>query len=196
MFDMLKKIKDKRSVQANKVGAFTGHRPQNLPWRFDETDTRCIALKAALDKQIKQLVDAGVTTWLSGMALGVDCWAAQAVLKLREKNSAVRLFCILPCKNQAVRWNASSQETYHSILTQSDFNLYVSETYTDTCMHERNHILVASSDLLLAVFDGRQKSGTLSTVNYARQEGREILILDPITLKATHEKNTPLVHYL
>lgn len=25
--------------------AFTGHRPQNLPFRFNESDKRCIALK-------------------------------------------------------------------------------------------------------------------------------------------------------
>ncbi len=195
MFEALRKITAKQSVLENKVGAFTGHRPQNLPWRFNENDSRCAALKSALDKQIKQLVDAGVTTWLIGMALGADFWAAQSVLKLRKKNPAVRLYCILPCKNQAARWKASSQEIYHSVLGQSDFNLYVSGTYTDTCMRERNHILVASSDLLLAVFDGRQKSGTALTVNYARKEGRDILILDPITLNTTHEKNAPPVRY-
>ena len=28
--------------------AFTGHRPQKFPWRYDETDRRCVALKAKL----------------------------------------------------------------------------------------------------------------------------------------------------
>ena len=32
----------------NKVCAFTGHRPNKLPWRYDETDSRCVALKAVL----------------------------------------------------------------------------------------------------------------------------------------------------
>lgn len=32
--------------------AFTGHRPQNLPFRFNESDKRCIALK----KQLRKLI--------------------------------------------------------------------------------------------------------------------------------------------
>ena len=32
--------------------AFTGHRPHKFPWKYDEADSRCIALKAALTGQI------------------------------------------------------------------------------------------------------------------------------------------------
>lgn len=28
--------------------AFTGHRPHKFPWRYNEADERCMALKAAL----------------------------------------------------------------------------------------------------------------------------------------------------
>ena len=56
--------------------AFTGHRPYKLPWRYNEADSRCLALKAALAGQITQLVDAGVTDFYSGGADGVDCWAS------------------------------------------------------------------------------------------------------------------------
>ena len=56
--------------------AFTGHRPHKFPWRYNEADERCVALKAALTKQIMTLVDAGVTDFYCGGADGVDCWAA------------------------------------------------------------------------------------------------------------------------
>ncbi len=32
----------------NKVCAFTDHRPSKLPWRYNETDSRCVALRAVL----------------------------------------------------------------------------------------------------------------------------------------------------
>lgn len=41
--------------------AFTGHRPHKFPWRYNEADERCVALKAALTEQIIALTDAGVT---------------------------------------------------------------------------------------------------------------------------------------
>ena len=28
-----------------KTCCFTGHRPEKLPWRYDEGDSRCLALK-------------------------------------------------------------------------------------------------------------------------------------------------------
>ena len=69
--------------------AFTGHRPHKLPWRYDETDSRCVALKVALTGQITQLVNVGVTAFYSGGADGVDCWASLIVLELRQKNPAL-----------------------------------------------------------------------------------------------------------
>ena len=38
--------------------AFTGHRPHKFPWRYDETDSRCVTLKAALMEQIMLLTRA------------------------------------------------------------------------------------------------------------------------------------------
>ena len=40
-----------------KTCAFTGHRPQNLPWQFNEADTNCLKLKQILNQQISQLVE-------------------------------------------------------------------------------------------------------------------------------------------
>ena len=37
------------------VCAFTGHRPEHLPWRTDETDARCAALKAVLQREVSAL---------------------------------------------------------------------------------------------------------------------------------------------
>jgi len=49
-----------------------GHRPNKLPWRYDETDSRCVELKTVLAEQIRLLAEAGVTQFLSGMADAVD----------------------------------------------------------------------------------------------------------------------------
>ena len=67
--------------------AFTGHRPKKLPWRYDETDSRCVALKEKLTEQIARLAEAGVTDFFSGMAEGTDVYCAQIVLDLRKKKT-------------------------------------------------------------------------------------------------------------
>ena len=100
--------------------AFTGHRPQRFPWGFHETDPRCAALKAVLCCEIKALHQAGVKAFFSGMALGVDSWAAQAVLALRKEDPAVTLHCVLPCEDQDKRWSPPAQKAYREILVQAD----------------------------------------------------------------------------
>ena len=172
--------------------AFTGHRPHKFPWKDNEADPRCIALKETLAGQIATLAGAGVTEYFTGGADGVDCWAAEIVLTMREKNPALKLRCVLPHEGQADRWSDSAQERYHSILERADSVDYVSRQYYDGCMIDRNHRLVESAGLLLAVFNGVRRSGTGATVNYARKMGKEIIVIDPITWQVTHEKTAQL----
>ena len=172
--------------------AFTGHRPHKFPWKDNEADPRCIALKETLAEQIATLAGAGVTEYFTGGADGVDCWAAEIVLSLREKNPALKLRCVLPHEGQADRWSSSARERYHSILKRADSVDYVSRQYYDGCMIDRNHRLVESAGLLLAVFNGVRRSGTGATVNYARKMGKEIIVIDPITWQVTHEKTAQL----
>ena len=163
-----------------KCCAFTGHRPRKFPWGYDETDARCIALKKALTEQTARLVEAGYTDFFSGMAEGIDTWAALAVLALKKENSALKLHCVLPCEGQADRWSASARELYFSILEQADEVVYVSREYSADCMLKRNRYLVDHAACLLAVYNGEWRGGTAMTVRYAQRKKRKILIIDPV----------------
>lgn len=151
--------------KVRKTCAFTGHRPKKLPWGYNETDVRCVALKVALERQIRSLVQEGVTDFLSGMAEGIDLLAAEIVLNLH--------------KGQETEWSAASQARYHAILAQADSIIYVSRIFRKNCMLERNHFLAAHSDVLLAVYNGEYRGGTAATIRYAQKLGHSVIILDP-----------------
>lgn len=168
--------------------AFTGHRPQKLPWRFDETAPGCVALKEVLTAQIEALVKDGYTEFLSGMALGVDMWAAQIVLALRETNPTLRLHCILPCTEQSARWSAASREQYRAILEQADSIIFVNRANKKDCMLERNRFIVSYASVVLAVYNGEKRGGTAATVRYAQKLGRKPIVIDPVTLTVTQEE--------
>ena len=167
--------------------AFTGHRPHKFPWRYNEADERCVALKETLRDQIMALVDNGITDFFSGGADGVDCWAALIVLELRKKNPALRLHCVLPHEGQADKWSDSAQERYHSILSQADTVEYVSHEYYDGCMLDRNRRLVKAAGLLLAVYNGERRGGTAATIRYTWKLGGSIIILNPATLNVIRD---------
>ena len=159
--------------------AFTGHRPQKFPWRYDEADSRCVALKTVLTDQIRLLVNAGVTQFLSGMAKATGTWSALSVLALRENNPALKLHCILPCREQADKWSASSRDLYRSIPERADSIVYVNRSYHKNCMLERNRFLVSYASTLLAVYNGERRGGTAATIRYAQKMGRETILINP-----------------
>ena len=68
---------------------FTGHRPEKL--HSDEAAV-CIVLSNAIDAAIAD----GFATFITGMARGVDIWAAEIVLARKADNPEIRLICALP----------------------------------------------------------------------------------------------------
>ena len=171
--------------------AFTGHRPHKLPWRYDETDSRFLKLKAMMDGLIANLAQAGVTDYYSGMADGSDLMLSQAVLVLRSTTPALKLHCVLPCDGQADQWPTLSQERYHATLAQANTVSFVSHQYYDGCMLERNRRLVDSAALLLAIYNGERRGGTAATIRYARKLGRGIILIDPNTRSVNFEGSIP-----
>lgn len=167
--------------------AFAGHSPNGFPRGYDESDNNCVALKEILTSEIMRLADTGVTHFLSGMSEGMDTWAATIILALREKNPMLKLHCILPCRSQADDWSESAKGLYRSILEQADSVVYVSRDYHNNYMMERNKFMVDHASILLTVRQGLQHSDTTETINYARQIGREIIIIDPVHHQLTYE---------
>ena len=78
-----------RELVHGKACAFTGHRPQSLPFGFDESDKRCTALKSAMQDQIAALIeDKEVTHFITGMALGAYGGGQRPLV--RSRTAAVR----------------------------------------------------------------------------------------------------------
>jgi len=162
--------------------AFTGHRPQKLPFGLNEEDERCVALKEELRKQIINLIEKeNVTHFFSGMALGVDLMAAEIVLDLKEIYPRITLKSAIPCETQAVKWTVSQRERYYDIAARCDKETMLQSHYTPDCMDRRNRYMVDHADFILAVWNGKP-SGTGRTVTYARGKNRTVIVIDPVSL--------------
>ena len=162
-----------------KVCCFTGHRPQSLPFGFNEQDERCIKLKRLLRKEIeRQITEEGVTHFISGMAIGVDMYAAEIVLELKAKYPQITLESAIPCETQAVKWPSMLRERYYLIVSKCDKETMIQRHYTADCMHKRNRYMVDTSDTVIAVWDGRP-GGTGKTVAYAETKGKTVILINP-----------------
>lgn len=159
---------------------FTGHRPQKLPWGFDESDPRCSDLKRRIQAAIKLAISHGKTMFYTGMAMGTDLWCAEAVLELRDESTdpVLRLGAVIPHFGQETGYPEILKQRYHDVLSKADECIVLQDHYTASCMQRRNRYMVDRSSMLIAIYSGGS-GGTKYTFDYAKEQKLQILWLDP-----------------
>ena len=140
---------------------FTGHRPERLGMPEAE-------VISSLKKEIRTAITDGFQTFISGMARGVDLWAAEIVLALRDEGAAVRLICASPYRGFENRWSREWQERYRRVMERADLVRFICHEYSKDCFQRRNQWMVDHSARVIAVYNG-QPSGTRNTIEYARR---------------------------
>lgn len=148
---------------------FTGHRPERLEIPEPE-------VISSLKEEIHQAIADGFQTFISGMARGVDLWAAEIVLALRAEGAAVRLICASPYQGFESRWSQEWQKRYCQVMKRADLVRFICPVYSRDCFQRRNEWMVGHSARVIAVYNG-QPSGTRNTIEYARRCGVPVILL-------------------
>jgi len=139
---------------------FTGHRPEKL----SGLETKAIE---SLNKEIRIAVADGFQVFISGMARGVDLWAAEAILAMREEGTALQLICASPYPGFESRWSQKWQERYQWVMAQADLVCFISKCYHRGCFQRRNEWMVNRSARVIAIYNG-QSGETRNTIEYAK----------------------------
>lgn len=148
---------------------FTGHRPEKL----DHSES---VVKEALEKEILKAISDGLNVFITGMARGVDIWAAEIVLRLRAEGHSIRLICASPYEGFERSWKPDWQDRYNTILRDADLVRYISPGYSRACFQERNEWMVNHSARVIAAYNGRA-GGTRNTIDYANKVRVPVSIL-------------------
>ncbi len=141
---------------------FTGHRPEKL------TRPERQVLKD-LEAAIKEAIVDGHNVFISGMAPGVDIWAAEIVLRLRDKGADIKLICASPFEGFEKRW-PEWEGRYNAIMEKADLVRFICKGNIRGLHQIRNVWMVDHSARVIAVFNG-EKSGTKNTIDYANRVG-------------------------
>ena len=145
---------------------FTGHRPEKLNISENEVKDR-------LRKAIQQSISDGFTTFISGMARGVDMWAAEIVLEERKKNCDIKLICASPFEGFEKSWSFVEKQRYKDILKNADLIKYICSHYSPQCFQIRNVWMADRSARVIAAYNG-ESGGTRNTIRYATSKNIEI----------------------
>ena len=140
---------------------FTGHRPEKLIRSEAE-------IKKDLEAAILQAINDGFVTFITGMARGVDIWAAEMVLQLRKQNPNLLLITASPYEGFESRWTEDWKVRYNTVMEQADLIRYVCKGYSKACFQIRNEWMVDRSARVIAVYNG-EPGGTRNTIEYAEK---------------------------
>lgn len=145
---------------------FTGHRPEKLKRPEGE-------IKKSLEKAILKAIDDGYTTFITGMARGVDIWAGQIVLRLRQSNPDLRIIAALPYPDCDARWSATWRKQYAEVLEAADLVKCINPHYSMASFQKRDEWMVDHASRVIAIYDG-VPGGTKNTIDYAMKSGVSI----------------------
>ena len=124
---------------------FTGHRPEKLTMPEQQ-------MAVLLEAEIKRAIDRQFTTFISGMAKGVDIVAAEIVLRLREQDPRLKLISALPHPGFGLHWGGGWTERFQRVLAGADLTRCVSPGFSYASYQTRNEWMCRHSGLVIAVF--------------------------------------------
>lgn len=110
---------------------FTGHRPQKLNRSESE-------IKRELELAIADAIAKGCSTFISGMAYGVDIWAGEIVVRIREDNPDLHLIAAIPFPGFSSRWSGEWRKQYNDLLSKVDLVKTICLSYNAGAYQRRN----------------------------------------------------------
>lgn len=148
----------------------TGHRPPKCG-NYEGTDPLATWIKCELRRTLREMRPLYLVT---GMAVGVDQWTAEACIELN-----IPFIAAVPFRGQERAWPREAQHVYKRLLARAYEVVIVSDgRYENWKMQARNEWIVDHCNVMLCVFDG-SPGGTANTVNYADRVRREKIRINP-----------------
>lgn len=179
----VRKCNSCKMFNVNTAWSFTGHRPNKL-YGYDKDKDGNILIREKLKEAILYVIhNHNAKTFISGMALGIDQWAAEIVLELKPYYPHIKLVAAIPCADHSKAWPKQSQVEWNKIVDKADYVYLVSnKPYTSYCMQKRNEWMVNKSIGQIAVWDGTL-GGTANCIRYADNVGKtKRITIHPKTL--------------
>lgn len=171
--------------------ALTGHRPDKLAG-YKINDPFYVRLQERLEAVIREYLGAyDIIQCHSGLALGADTVWSKAILQMRQEYpDRVKFHADIPMEEQPSVWfNKSDVEFWHEQVKQADSKtVYGSlEEYPESqrkymavrLLEDRNQGMLSPADIVIAIFNGNKKGGTANAVRFAKQQSKQLIIIDP-----------------
>ncbi|MBE6849509.1 MAG: DUF1273 domain-containing protein [Ruminococcus sp.] len=157
-------------IPRERVLCFTGHRPEALP-----EPAKLPYMLNMLHELINEAVAKGYTHFYTGLADGLDYYAAEYLFQLRQSNPSIMVIGVQPC----VKYREFFEQRGYSLarleymLSNADGIVTLPPPAANAdAFRNRNAYMVDRSGAIIAVYKKAGRgSGSSSTYRYATQKG-------------------------
>ena len=157
---------------------FTGYRPFKLPFEITNSDKNYLRFYKRAKNLITAQIDLGNIYFISGMAQGADLILTDIILDLKKTDKNIFLECAVPFKGQCGNFTEENRILYEKAIKNCDKLTVLCNSYSINSFIIRNKYMVDSSDIVIAVYDGKS-GGTKFTYDYAIKKGKQVILLTP-----------------
>ncbi|WP_066174070.1 DUF1273 domain-containing protein [Bacillus marinisedimentorum] len=183
-----------------KVAAVTGYKAHELGI-FSDEHPGLPYIKKTLEKRIRSLADEGLEWVIITGQLGVELWAGETVIGLKDEYPDLKLAFITPFLEQEEKWSENNQEYYQLIQSQADFTDSITRRkYENPGQFQlKNDFLVHKCDMILVLYDEERGGSPGYIVEAARKmreekPGPELMFITPFDIDETirdEQENNP-----
>ncbi|WP_188696573.1 DUF1273 domain-containing protein [Pullulanibacillus camelliae] len=137
-----------------RVLAITGYKPHELGI-FSQNHPGIDVIKYTLKIRLLDFIDEGTEWFLISGQPGVELWAAEVLLELKEVYPSIQLGVLTPFLEQESRWPDQVKEYYYQIINAADFVDSITKRPYDNPAQLRlkNDFIIHKSDGLLVLYD-------------------------------------------
>ncbi|HSP22557.1 MAG TPA: DUF1273 domain-containing protein [Planococcus sp. (in: firmicutes)] len=132
----------------------TGYKQHELGI-FDDKNPGIHIIKKTLEDRLRVFLDEGLEWVILSGQLGVETWAAEVVLDLKDEFPQLQYAILTPFVDQEKKWNESKQEKYQMILELADFHRSLTNRPYEAPWQfiEKSKFFLRNSDAMLIVYD-------------------------------------------
>ena len=131
----------------------------------------------------------GVRRFYIGGTLGVNIWAGELLLKLKEEpnHEDIELIVVLPFHGHDAKWDVRSRKRLEHLIQSSTEHLTVGTGDCRESYISLNRYLVDHAEYMVAVSEKRTniEAGSFQVTVYAQKKGLEIMYIHPDTAEVS-----------
>lgn len=148
-----------------KTCCVTGHR--DIPM------DRIAYVGQELRREVLNAIEDGYTRFLSGFAEGADLIFAEIVAEEKKYHPELILEAAIPYAGRL----KTKDGKFHDLLRVCDAVKVECQSYAPSCFMRRNRYMAGQAQRVIAVYDGRERGGTLFIMRYAHTLGKEVRLI-------------------